>query len=423
MAGGSDTGAAHDLIPLLRQATMELADEAADFCSELVRTPSLPGSEEECARLVLQRMQRLGYDEAFIDGMGNAVGLIRGAVSERPRLMLNAHIDHVEPGDEAAWDHPPYSGLIRDGFVWGRGASDTKSSVAVQVYSWAVLRRAGLRPPGDVVVAAVVLEEVGGLGTRHLMDLGPRPDLVVLGEATSNAISLGHRGRTEFVAEVQGRSSHASAPERGANPHIPLARFQLGLAEIVSRLPEHPALGPSTLVPTVYETSSASRNMIPERCRLFLDFRTGGDDVSPVLHALRELMQEVCTTGSEDTSGSVAVSEEAVESYTGVMSRYLNELRAIWIEEDHPFVRAARGTLQAALGRPVSLVRWGFCTDGAHTAGVHSIPTIGFSPGEERYTHSCNERVDIRLMAEALLGYASFLATDWRGHVCQGLCG
>ena len=97
------------------------------------------------------------------------------------------------------------------------------------------LAQGGLRPSGDIYVAAVVQEEVGGLGTQKLVQ-SVHPDLAVVGEATSNHLARGHRGRIELVVRVRGRSVHASVPEQGVNPHQVLARFiqrleNLSLAE------------------------------------------------------------------------------------------------------------------------------------------------------------------------------------------------
>jgi acetylornithine deacetylase/succinyl-diaminopimelate desuccinylase-like protein len=88
------------------------------FCQRLVQTPSLPGEEGDVARLVHAELQQLGYDEVTTDNWGNVVGLLRGS-GGGPSVMLNTHLDHVDPGDPALWPIPPYEGRIVDGVLTG----------------------------------------------------------------------------------------------------------------------------------------------------------------------------------------------------------------------------------------------------------------------------------------------------------------
>ena len=112
-----------------------------DFCQRMIRTPSLSGQEGAMAALVASEMRILGYDEVWIDAVGNVIGAMKGS---RPGkgVMFNSHLDHVSPGDDSVWKHPPYGGVVDDGAIWGVGASDTKGALAAQVYGIAGLRQA-----------------------------------------------------------------------------------------------------------------------------------------------------------------------------------------------------------------------------------------------------------------------------------------
>ncbi|NLG49622.1 MAG: M20/M25/M40 family metallo-hydrolase, partial [Chloroflexi bacterium] len=148
----------------LRSIVKGAANQIIDLAQRAVQAPSLSGQEEQVADLILAEMQALGYDEVSRDAVGNVVGLMRGQGTHV--TMLHSHMDIVDPGDPAAWSHPPFAGDIADGYLWGRGASDDKASLVAQVYAPALLRQAGYRPAGDVYVVAVVAEEMGGVGTR-----------------------------------------------------------------------------------------------------------------------------------------------------------------------------------------------------------------------------------------------------------------
>lgn len=374
------------------------------FLRRLIRTESPPGAEGAAAELVADEMGRLGYDEVELDEAGNVIGWIRGR-DEAPSVMLNTHLDHVDPGDPADWPHPPFAGELEDGKVWGRGAVDIKGPLAAQVHGAAAALSGG-RPPGDVAVTAVVQEEVGGLGARHLLShLGT--DLVVVGEPSSNGLRRGHRGRAELVAEVRGRSAHASAPERGRNPLHVLAAFVLALEEL--ELPADEELGRATVAPTVLGTDQESANVIPSRARLVCDCRlVPGQETETLRERLAELLEENLREG---TGGTVAVPGYRRRSYRGLEMEIPADNPAFVLPADHPAVRSAADVLSEALGREVPVGLWGFATDGGHFAGA-GLTVVGFGPGREELAHTVEEHVEVEELQEAVRGYRA-LARRW----------
>ena len=134
----------------------------------------------------------LGFDSAYLDDAGNAVGVLdRG---EGPTLLLTGHLDTVPTGDESEWPHPPLGGVVADGRLWGRGSVDMKSALACMAVGAAEAAERGFR--GRLVVAGAVLEEVSGLGSIHLGETLDY-DVAVLGEPSKLQLKLGHRGRVE----------------------------------------------------------------------------------------------------------------------------------------------------------------------------------------------------------------------------------
>src|SRR5690606_18955150 len=95
----------------------------------------------------------------------------------------------------------------------------------------------------------------------------------IIGEATAGDICIGHRGRAEVVVEVVGRAAHASAPDRALNPVGLLPRVLPAIDSFAAALPVDATLGPSTIAPTAIETLPRSRNVIPDRVRVTLDWR------------------------------------------------------------------------------------------------------------------------------------------------------
>jgi succinyl-diaminopimelate desuccinylase len=197
----------------------KLLADCVDFTQRLIQTPSMSFEEALVAELIAAEMQQLGFDQVWLDEIGNVNGRINGTDPGLGALVLNSHTDHVDPGDPSLWPVGPYSGEIVNGRILGRGACDIKGPLAVQVYSMAALLRQGIRPRRDVVFTGVVQEEIGGAGAVHWVEnLDYEVALVVLGEPSDNNLALGHRGILQMWLTFNGRSVHASVPEKGKIP-------------------------------------------------------------------------------------------------------------------------------------------------------------------------------------------------------------
>jgi acetylornithine deacetylase/succinyl-diaminopimelate desuccinylase-like protein len=152
--------------------------EVVELCSDLIRidTSNPTSDERAAAEYVAGRLDEVGIVPTVLEsepGRASVVARIAGADPSRPALLLHGHLD-VVPADPAEWSVHPFSGEVRDGYLWGRGAVDMKDMDAMMlavVREWA---RTGVRPPRDVVVAFVADEEAGGVkGARWLVDNHP----------------------------------------------------------------------------------------------------------------------------------------------------------------------------------------------------------------------------------------------------------
>ncbi len=369
-------------------------DDALAFARDLIRIPSPPGHEAEVATRVEDEMRRLGFDDLGVDPAGNVIGVIRGT-SGGPTVMLSSHLDIVAAGEPSDWEHPPFSAAVEGGFLHGRGAMDIKGPLAIQTYAAAALKG---RAPGDVIVAHTVLEERGGLGMQLLLESGRvRPDAVVIGESTHGDICIGHRGRAEVEVIIHGLAGHASAPARALNALALLPAVLEGCWELRGDQPTDPVLGTSTVTPTSVETLPETRNVIPDRVTVALDWRIlPGTDEATLLARVREVIGARLPDLPEGYGVEVRMSQEEQRTYTGVTRTKPMLSPGFLLSGDHPVAHAAA----AAVGRrdgagPATVRPWTFATDGGWTCGVHGIPTIGFAPGEERYAHTNRERLEI----------------------------
>lgn len=396
----------NELTEKARAAAAKYKMDMVEFCRKLVRTPSMSGQEGDVAALIQSEMRKLGYDDVRVDEAGNVIGLLRGSGGGKS-IMLNSHMDHVHPGDESLWPYPPYSGEMREGHVWGRGASDTKGAIATQVYGAAILKEIAEEFGGDVYVAGVVLEELGGLGTKTLVKK-LRTDYAILGEGTSNHIKIGHRGRVGIVVQVDGISVHGSVPEKGVNPHYVLAAFINRLKDYP--LPRSEMFGSASLAPTLYTTDQSSSNVTPNRCRLHLDYRLiPGEDPREVAGKFTLMLEECLVYGSQ---AEIYIPRFVARSYTGYSEEMESVIPSYGLKEEDRLVAAARDCLRQALGREIKVMKWDFATDGGHLMNA-GIPTIGFSPCQEEFAHTTQDRISVDMMMEAVVGYCALLNRLW----------
>jgi len=377
------------------------AEALARFVQELVRIPSLSTQEGALAARVAEEMRRVGFADVWTSRIGSVIGHI--GPGHGPKLLLDGHMDTVDVGDPARWSRPPYDGVIDNGVLYGRGACDMKGGLAAMIYSVKALLDSGVELDGDLYVAAVVQEEpCEGLAVRVLIEEeGLRPDFVLLGEPTNLQISLGQRGRIEMLVSVQGRAAHASSPELGENAIQNAARLIFGIELLAPRLATDSFLGRGTVVVTHIESLAASRNAVPDACSFCIDRRLTLGETER--RALAEI-QNIITT--EELDAQVEVTEYQAPSYTGY-SRPVRAAFPAWVTpEDHPLVQAAVRSIRETLGYRPRLGYWAFSTDGAYTAGLADIPTIGFGPGEERYAHTVDEQVRVSDVVDAARVYA-----------------
>ncbi len=373
---------------------MRETDACVEFLQRLIRTPGLPGNEGATAALLEAEMRTLGYNQVSVDRMGNVVGLIRGR-GEAPAVMFNTHLDHVDVGDESGWSHPPFGGEIAGDKVWGRGAVDIKGPMAAQVHGVARLLE-GEPPPGDVYVTGVVQEEIGGVGARYMAETLWVP-LAVIGEPSMNTLRRGHRGRTEMVLHVTGRSVHASVPQNGINPLATLARFILALEEI--EFPVDEILGPSSVGLTVLRTDQSSANVIPGELWQTLDWRNvPAEDGEEIRRLLQALAEKAATAGA---AVEVTIPVFPHRTYTGERMDIPGNNPAYALAADHPAVRAAEEVLARVTGRPVETGVWKFATDGSHFAQQGMAP-VGIGPGDEFLAHTNREHIEVSQLEEAL---------------------
>jgi acetylornithine deacetylase/succinyl-diaminopimelate desuccinylase-like protein len=240
------------------QLLKEVEEEVTNFLSELIRinTTNPPGNETIAAKYLAEHLSREGFRCELFESAperGSLITRLKGA-GEKPSLLLLSHLD-VVAADAKEWSVDPFGGVVKDGFVWGRGALDMKGMTAIEVMVMKLLKRNGVKLEGDVILAATADEEQGGLsGADYLLRNYPQKIFApyVLNEGGGLAIPTQNRnvftvqtaekGILWFKVKAKGTPGHGSMPNVADNAIMRMNRVIEKLGNYRSQV---------SLVPTV----------------------------------------------------------------------------------------------------------------------------------------------------------------------------
>ena len=238
--------------------------------------PQLHG-EHRVAAFLESAARRQGLEvesQTVVPGRSNLLVRLSPRGEVRHRVLLAPHMDTVgEPAYELQ-----LKPVVRDGRIYGRGACDTKGSVAAFFQSLLNVAASGPRPNHtEILFVGLIDEENMQLGSRHFAQHGPKGDLAVVGEPTGLEIVSAHKGDVWLRLRATGRSAHGATPHRGKNAVTAMARIVLALeteyaAELAAR-PAHPRLGrPTVNVGRI--DGGRQPNIVPAECTIDIDRRT-----------------------------------------------------------------------------------------------------------------------------------------------------
>ena len=253
--------------------------DPAILTADLIRCASVTPQEGGALQLLERLLAAHGFQCTRVD---------RGEVSnlfarwgKGKTFGFNGHTDVVPVGDLKAWSVDPFGAESRDGFLYGRGATDMKSGVAA--FAAAAIDFVKESPPDGSVVLAITGDEEGPAkdGTVALLDWmqaqGERMDHCLVGEPTcpdvmGDMIKIGRRGSMNGYFTVTGVQGHAAYPHRANNPLPAMARLidQLSTASLDAGT-EH--FGASTLAVVTMDTGNPATNVIPAQCRATVNIR------------------------------------------------------------------------------------------------------------------------------------------------------
>lgn len=291
-----------------------------------------PG-EREIAGFIAESLRGSGIETEILEpepGRTSVLGRLRGSGGGRS-LMLNAHCDTVDVAGMAE----PFSGELRDGKVYGRGAYDMKGSLTACMAAAKALADSAVSLRGDVLVAAVADEEYGSLGTS---DLIPRVkvDGAIVTEPTALDVCLAHKGYLWIEVEIAGRAAHGSKFDLGIDANMKMGQFLARLAGLERDLrtrPPHPLVGPPSLHAAML---------------------SGGSGLSTYA-ASSKVQIERRTIPGETQEQAVAEIQALVDSLAAQDPHFVAAVRPFFVR--NPFEVAPEASIVRAVDRAASKVR------------------------------------------------------------------
>ena len=371
------------------------------FLRDMIAIPSESCDEKKVVLRIKDEMEKVGFDKVEIDPMGNVLGYI-GSGSKI--IAMDAHIDTVGIGNRDNWTFDPYEGYEDDECIGGRGASDQEGGMASMVYAGKIIKDLGL--DGDytlVVVGSVQEEDCDGLCWQYIVkELKLNPEFVVSTEPTNGGIYRGQRGRMEIRVDVQGVSSHGSAPERGKNAIFAMGHILGELEELHTRLKDDDFLGKGSLTVSEIFHTTPSRCAVADSCTISIDRRlTDGEDKDLALGQIRDL------PSVKKANATVSMYTYERPSYTELVYPTDCYFPTWVLPEDHKVCKASVEAYTNLFNKAPRVDKWTFSTNGVSIMGMYGIPVIGFGPGKEEEAHAPNEKTWKQDLVDCAAFYAA----------------
>lgn len=374
------------------------------LCQKLLQTPSVNGIHDEVGvvEVLNDAAVDLGLEvQITAKDPNRPISIVSTSSEGAAGLLLVGHTDTVPTGDESTWTHPPFSGAMANGRIYGRGAVDTKGGMTAALWALAALKAIpGALHGGRAQFIAVPDEETGAtgrLGIRHLQDNGLLAGLGAIYVYSGRTIYIGHRGLIRYKIVCRGESIHTGSEDwqnktRGNNAVT-------GLAALLLRLEQQPFPHSTQQYFDVYRTlitpgtvinGGVSVNIVPDRCEALVDIRTTPEfDRSEVEPLIRQHITDV----SAERPG---LSFELT---------LLNHLSAVAADPESPVYTTLREVAQAVTGQTPPIAVAGPANEG-YLLIEAGIPTVcGFGPIGDNF-HGSDEYVDAESLVEAAIIYA-----------------
>ncbi len=383
-------------------------NEVYELTQKLVQIPShkdVPTREKEVALFIKAYCNENGLEATLspVDGERYNVYIVLKGKEPGKTLLFNGHTDTVPPYEMTI---PPFDGLIKDGYLWGRGCNDMKGALAAMITAMLIIKRADLDLKGDIVLAAVVGEEEQSDGTEQFVHEGIKADGAFVGEPSNYEYAIGHRGLEWLEFEFIGKAAHGGTPKDGVNAISMASKF----IEAVERdlmprieLRTNEFMG-SSVMNFGKITGGTQPSTVADQCFLQLDRRyVTGETVVSVMEEYQEIIDQL----------KVEIPEFQCEMRrmpSNMMKRFDHMYH--YTSPEEAIVKSVEKVLEAYLDEKPKITRKRGWTDAATLSYYGKIPTVITGPGNLKDSHTKAEKISLESLNDYVVLYAE-IALDF----------
>ncbi|MGE7766106.1 peptidase [Peribacillus sp. NPDC096540] len=381
---------------------------------KLVQEPSKRGQEGSAQAIVVEKCRQLGLeidlweigdeklrnhphfycDRKDFKGNPNLVAIKRGSGNGKS-LILNGHIDVVPEGNHAAWHDDPFSGVAKDGKVFGRGTTDMKGGNVSLLLALEAIVESGIQLKGDVIFQSVIEEESGGAGTLAAVLRGYQADGAIIPEPTNMKLFPLQQGSMWFRLIVKGKSAHGGTRYEGVSAIDKAIGVMIEIKKLEQERNEslRHSLYKNVTIPIPINIGSIQSGNWPSSVpdTAVLEGRLGIAPTETMEAAQRSLMQRIEALNQTDSW----FKEKPIE---------LEWFGARWLpgslELEHPLMKTIGAYYEKVMGEQPLVEASPWATDGGYLSSVGKTPVVVFGPGETKLAHDSNEYIEVDKMMD-----------------------
>ena len=390
-------------------------DQLFEILKTLIRFPTEnpPGNEAPAQEWISEKLKTLSDKvDVFevLPGRSNVVGIVKGAGGGRS-VILNGHVDVVEAKKREAWENDPFEPVEKEGFIWGRGASDMKSAMAGYLYVLETLKKVEIGLKGDVIFQSVVGEEEAEPGTRLAAERYPA-DFAIVGEGTRARQIVASVGtltvkitiKSPYTLHLHARrqSIHAGGGLEGANAIEKMALRIIPALNDLERewsvFKKYSGIPPGqTLINPFLIQGGDDAGYLPDECSMYAVVVYLPDETpDQVKKEVEEQIQRAA-----DLDGWLRKHPPQIE---------WNPPDQQWafpasdLDIHHPGVQQLGQTIEDVAGCEAEFGGRGGITD-AGWFPINGTPSVVYGPGDVSFAHRIDERVrkeDVLMFAKVI---------------------
>ncbi len=374
-------------------------EEITNLAQELIKIPSdeTAGEKEVCEYLE-SYLKSLGMKVLLQKVLPNRPNIIAEVIGDEvgKSIMFNGHVDTVPVGDIKKWSMDPYSAIIKDNKLFGRGSTDMKGAIASMIIAMKFIMNNVEKFNGKIIFTGVMAEETTGLGTQKIVEENIKTDMAVVGEPSDEKIYRAHKGTMWFNLSTYGKLEHSSESNSESNNAIinmmklimEINEISKELETIENNLVGHPSINIGLI------DGGTKQNMIADSCRISIDRRTLPEEkTDEILDKLRIRLDGLRSLDDRLTFDlEIDTIREAVE-----------------VAESEQIVQEVKNALNKVINKNPTISGMKATTDMSILVNQGNIPSVIYGPGFIKQAHTVDEFIEVKRLVESSQVYAEIL--------------